>query len=92
MTSYRVVHAPAVVVDEAETQRCPYCPRRGRCQSCLDSRRILLNDGLSWPVAVVEVPSTEARSEAVLARASGDAGTREFRPGHSPTPSAPSRR
>ena len=51
---YRVVHAPSVVVDEAETQRCPYCPRRGRCQSCNGSRRILLNDGLSWPVAVVE--------------------------------------
>ena len=59
---YRVVHAPAVVVDEAETEKCPYCPRRGRCQSCLDSRRILLNDGLSWPVAVVEVTEDIARS------------------------------
>ena len=55
--TYRVVGSD-VVVSERETQKCSFCPRRGKCGSCLGSGRILLNDGLHWPVAVEVVGAT----------------------------------
>ena len=53
---YRVAGTD-VVLSEAETQRCPWCPKRGTCQSCRGSGRIVAyrpgRYGLDWPVAVV---------------------------------------
>lgn len=52
--TYRVSGSDTLVPESA-TMRCPWCPKRGTCGSCRGSRRVLKNDGLHWPVAVVAV-------------------------------------
>ena len=61
--TYRIVQSGGIVT-ERETMRCPYCPKRGTCNACLGSGRILLNDGLHWTVPVVAVqPSGECAGQ-----------------------------